>query len=75
MTDLLPTRLQGKGVAGTRRAKSGNRRKDDCCRFEEADLCACQGAQGCTEQVIPGAESPALSGGASSISAGSTGTR
>ena len=28
-------------------------RKDDGCGFEEADLCACQGAQGCTEQVIP----------------------
>ena len=75
MTDLLPTRLQSKGIAGARRSQSRDRRKDDSCGFEEADICACKGAQGCTEQVIPKRRAPPFGGAFVAISPGSAGTR
>ena len=52
MTDLLPTRLQGKGVAGTRRAKSGNRRSDEDRRLQKAYLHTGEGPQGRFKQII-----------------------
>jgi len=43
--------------------------------FEEADICACRGAQGCTEQMIPKREGSPFGGAFDAISPRSAGTR